>query len=524
MQKCYVIWGLCVSVSLFFMNLNAHAADPITPESYQSAVRGMEGRFAKLYESPPKFFSESTEQYPAIQGDRVFTFLEQLTEFSYDSRDQGDVLWGRVQGSNAERLATEWVATKFRDWSLQDVKIEQFPLTAGSWRPTSMSLTALNEDGTTRLELVSAATAYPSGQTPEKGLVAPIEYVGLGTPADLKKVDLEGKIALLYVRTFNGALLHSGLSAAARIAYTTKAAGIILWMDLPGNAQLATQLFTPNGFIDHIPWTSIGFQDGFYLRQLVEGSEAPPKVNLTVRGIIAEGTSQNLIGVLPGSSDENIVITGHIDGYWGAILDNGTGIASLMELARYYSLQPKESRKRNLVFLVTGDHELNGAGGSYVFAEKHPEIMEKSVLFLQLEHLVAPNTGNSLNLLQTANGTSPLSLFVSNGSSAVIDQFRTIIEDYGLTVSNSVQLNTAGDVDGIQTVPSAGFIQTGHYYHSSDDVLALYQPEDLAHVTKAHAALIDKLMELPAESIGSQREAAAPIYAAEEMQSVLAPW
>ena len=38
-----------------------------------------------------------------------------------------------------------------------------------------------------------------------------------------------------------------GLSAAARIASTTDAAGIILWMDAPGNASYATQIFSPEG-------------------------------------------------------------------------------------------------------------------------------------------------------------------------------------------------------------------------------------------------------------------------------------
>lgn len=431
---------------------------------------------------------------------------------------------GGIQGSDIERKATHWVAAKFEQWSLDDVKIETFPLTTGTWQPSHVSLTALDETGTTLLTMESAATAFPSGQTPGEGLVAPIEYVGLGTPADLQGHDLEGKIALLYVRTFNGALMHSGLAAASRIAYTTKAAGIILWMDLPGNTKYATQLFTPTGFIDHIPWTNVGFQDGFYLRQLSEKNQESAFVRLRVEGKVDSGTSQNLMGVVQGTSDENIIITAHIDGFWGAILDNGTGVAALMELAKHYAGLPDASLKRNLVFLVTGDHELEGAGGSRVFTETHPELIDSTVLVIQLEHLLAPNTGNSLNLLQVANGTSPLSLFVSNGSEAVIEEFRSVIEEYGLTVSNNIQLNTAGDVDGITQVPSAGFIQTGYYYHSSDDVLSLYRPNELAHITKAHAALIDRLDAWPSQSFGKQLEVTEPIYNSEALRAVLAPW
>ena len=247
-------------------------------------------------------------------------------------------------------------------------------------------------------------------------------------------------------------------------------------------------------------------------------------MNLTSCGEIKSGTSQNLKGIVPGTSEENWVITAHIDGFWSAILDNGTGVAALMELARYYAALPRSSRKRNLVFLVTGDHELFGAGGSRGFVKMHPQIMERSLLFLQLEHLLSPNTSNSMNLVQSANSTSPLSLFVSNGSPHVIHQFRDVIEEYGLVVSDNVQLNTAGDVDGIVNVPSAGLIQTGHYYHNSDDVMNLYQPTELAHIAKAHAALVDRFDKLPKSSIGIQKQENQPIYNSPEMLQIMSPW
>jgi hypothetical protein len=350
----------------------------------------------------------------------------------------------------------------------------------------------------------------------------------MGSPAELRGRDLAGKIALLYVRVFNGVLMHSGHAAAQRIQ-DSGAAGLILWLDLPGNARHATQLFTADGWIDRIPWVSVGFHDGLYLRKLIEAADPddPPQARLTVNGELhTEGTSQNLIGVLPGASDENLILTAHIDGYWNAVLDNGMGVASLMALARHYAEVPRERRPRNLVFLVTGDHELEGAGGSAVFQASHPDLISRSVLALQLEHLVAPGVSNFMNTLQSTNGSSPLLLFVSNGSPAVLDVFRDAVSRYKLVVNDNVSLGTAGDVDGLTQVPSAGFIQTGYLYHSEIDSLEWYSPGELEFVTRAHAYIVDRLNALPASEIRTpgDEEVLPPIYASPEFGVLMSPW
>ena len=116
----------------------------------------------------------------------------------------------------------------------------------------------------------TTTTPYPSGVTSDEGILAPLQYVGLGTIADLRGRDLSGKIILIHVRAFEDVLYHSGLESAKRIAKTTGAAGMILWMDLPGNEKYATQLFDGHKWIDQIPWVTIGYEDGLYLRKLIE--------------------------------------------------------------------------------------------------------------------------------------------------------------------------------------------------------------------------------------------------------------
>lgn len=508
--------------------LGRFSINVLEPGEFQQAVNGFKSIYSvPLFERIPRF-TNVPEDYPDIAGENVFNYVKDLTAFAQQSKQDGNVLWGRIQGSKYEREATEYVAEKFKQWGLQDVRLESFPLSAGAWLPSAVSLETLDSKGNRLERLISAMTAYPSGETPKEGLVAPIEYVGLGSVAELRGKDLEGKIALLYVRVFDGVLMHSGLAAAARIAATTDAAGIILWMDAPGNASYATQIFSPTGgWIDNMPWTNVGFEDGLYLRQLIEDNpDQLPEVRLTVNGKLEEeGTSQNLVGILPGATDENLIITAHIDGFFNAILDNSSGVASLMELARYYSQIPQSERRRNLVFMVAGDHELEGAGGSAVFETMNPELVENSVLALQLEHTVGPNMGNFLNTAKQANGSSPLMLFISNGSDSVRTIFKDAINRYDLTVNNDVNLFAAGDVEGLSKVASTGLIQTGYLYHSDYDSLDWYTPESFENVTRAHAYVIDRLNKLSAQDIGGVPEEPLPtVYYSPEFPVLMSPW
>lgn len=130
---------------------------------------------------------EAAKPYGSIDGDRIPQYLTELTRFSLQSKDDGNVLWGRLAGSVYERRATEYVSSELEKWGLQNVRIEEFPLTGGDWRPTSVSLKVAGiNPGDAMPSLATAATAYPSGTTSSDGLSASLEYVGLGAPAGLR--------------------------------------------------------------------------------------------------------------------------------------------------------------------------------------------------------------------------------------------------------------------------------------------------------------------------------------------------
>ena len=108
----------------------------------------------------------------------------------------------------------------------------------------------------------------------------------------------------------------------------------------------------------------------------------PLKANLNVRGNANTEviTSSNIVGILPGSSrpDETVIYTGHWDHlgiglpdangdriYNGAI-DNGTGIAHLIEQARAFASGPRP--QRSVVFMAVTAEEKGLLGSEYYAA------------------------------------------------------------------------------------------------------------------------------------------------------------
>jgi Zn-dependent M28 family amino/carboxypeptidase len=96
--------------------------------------------------------------------------------------------------------------------------------------------------------------------------------------------------------------------------------------------------------------------------------------------------SENVIGILPGASKEAIVVSAHLDhlGIGGAIdgdkiyngaMDNASGIASVIELAKVLA---KQKLKRTVVFLAATGEE-GGLMGSKHFAN-HPTVAAADIV------------------------------------------------------------------------------------------------------------------------------------------------
>jgi len=441
----------------------------------------------------------SEDPYTDITGDEIHGYLRDLTEFSNQSRAAGDVLWVRVQGTVYERRASEYIAERFDEWGLENVVLEDFPCHAPQWNPTEISLTVIGGSSpgapTEDYSFATAMTGFQAAVTPGEGITAPVVYIGLGSPADLFGRDLRGRIALIHSKVFEGVHLHSARRVVSRLVEEGDALGVIVWLDLPQNGRYAARC---GDDAHEIPWVTIGDWDGTYLRKVIEhsGPNHPPMVRLVVNGTMdSYRTSQNVLAELPGTGDEWVIVTAHVDGYWNATLDNGSGLAGMLALARHYAQKPRSERQRNMLFLAAGDHEVPGAGGTIHFAKHHADILEKTAVVYQLEHISSILESEELAAFSLTNTENPRGIMVTNMSPLLLDLFIEAADRYGVVQPVGTYPNYWGDVVGFMGtgVTAVGWIEANYFYHSELDGLHVVTPQGLERITRAYAWIMDEV-------------------------------
>ena len=75
------------------------------------------------------------QQYGRIDGDHLRSIVNDITAVSRKSRDDGELIWGRVAGTKYDDMVECLVESKFKQIGLQDVHRQYFDLPP-QWFPT----------------------------------------------------------------------------------------------------------------------------------------------------------------------------------------------------------------------------------------------------------------------------------------------------------------------------------------------------------------------------------------------------
>jgi hypothetical protein len=433
--------------------------------------------------------------YSAISGDEIYQWLSELTQFAEQSREDGNIMWGRIMGTPYERRAAEWTRDKLNQFGLQHVKLDSIPLRP-QWSPTKVELSVIggSSQGAPKADYYfeSAMAGFASVQTSAVGIEAPLIYVGLGTKADLMGRDLKGKIVLVHGRVWGDGVTDTSAPAVARIAMDNGALATITMIDRPGNGKFLNR----GGRV--LPHMNLGFIDGTYLRKIIENSppDNPPIVKMVLNTEYKQGLSTSVVsGTIPGISDETILVQAHLDGYWRAINDNGNGVASVLALTKYYAALPIEQRPRNLQILISGGHEDGSIGSSY-FTQTYKELLSNTVFALELEHVASKTINETVSYhWEMTNTESPVGIFVVDQSPVIIAAFRDAAEKFGINVNQTHLPFYWGDIIGIMPsgVNAGGWVGGSFFFHNSLDSLDAVSPRSLRRITAASAMVIDRI-------------------------------
>lgn len=452
--------------------------------------------------------------YAAIEGARIKLYMNELIAISRRSRSRDELFWGRIAGTQSDRETQEWLVAKFRALGLEDVRLQPFDMPP-HWNPTSWDISVTSAGKTTPLKTarpVMWAAAAPAG-----GLELEPVWVGLGTAADFLGRDVRGKAVLIHSTPTPGMRSHSAVwNGAMRRAEANGAAAVVLVFGMPGN--VSSQLIANAGL--KVPLFSIGLGDGTVVRELLEKGEQPT-IRLQLQVEMATGRRTTSVwGVLPGATDEDIVLIAHTDGYYDGALDNASGVAAMVALAEYFSKIPAAKRRRTLKFVGVPAHHTGqgappnlpqpvGSPGTRWMHDNRGTFFSKTALIINCEHLSQTQTYLSAAGMVRSNTVSARRWFVS-GSDRFKQLVVEIFDRYGVATYEFPERTPGGELSRVYADAPSVHVIDHIFYHTDMDVADLVPASGLESVTRAYATLIDEVnridrMDLLAAENGATR-------------------
>ena len=309
----------------------------------------------------------------ALKDDTAWDILESLTT----------EVGPRLAGSEAEARGRDWGAAKFKSMGFKNVAVEMFELPY--WSRISESAEIVSPFA----QPLTITALGNSVATPEGGVTG--EVMRFETMADLARAPmegLEGKIVFVdepMMRTQDGSGYGAAVAkrslAAIEAGKRNAAAALIRSVGTSSHRFPHTGVMRYGELPNKVAIAALSSPDADQLARALERADGPVSVNLNIQVETRPSSpSGNVIGEIPGRTDELIVIGGHLDSWdlgTGAI-DDGAGIAITMAAAKLIDDLPGKP-KRTIRVVMWGAEEV-GLHGARAYAEAHKDELDRHML------------------------------------------------------------------------------------------------------------------------------------------------
>ena len=446
----------------------------------------------------PAPLPDAERAYARINGASMKALVDEIVAISRKSRDDGNKYWGRIAGTKYEAMTADLLEAKFRKLGMVDINRPEFALPP-QWFPISWDVSA--SGGGQTLTFSSLLPALGSAPTPPTGLDVDAVWVGLGTAADFAGRDVRGKAVVIHTMLSPGQMGQSALfessfkraneaGAAAILAIWGYYDNMAAWQGLNGG-------FNSPGFP---PGFFLGFEDGRKLRNLI--GAGPVKLKLRLQTELRPNLkSVSIYATLPGTTDENILVMAHMDGWFDAALDNASGLSTMLTLAEHFAQIPKEKRRRNMIFIGTAGHHVGSPNAIYL-RDKRADLLAKTALMINCEHVSAAQTINWDTRLRRSTAVSARRWNV-NGSPKLTDLVLSAYETFGVGVVGDMDPTATGEMGAIfKLTPSLQLIRSPENKHTDADIPEYVPAAGLEAVGRAYAKIIDEANKLDIKTLG----------------------
>lgn len=305
---------------------------------------------------------------------RIFSWIEELYSLGV-----------RRPGSEVDARAEEWCRERFVELRLDDVRFEDVPLLA--WGPRSWSLHVNGEElpcfplpysepGVVEAELADLEDS--SGRIAAEHLE--LNRIPMTIEAGManRVVDPDGEFDELVHTVPFGPRIQEVLEPAIEAG----AAGYVGM--LTGVPWDTCEYYVPYDAVPRpIPGVWVSASTARRIDEL--RARGPVTARIEVDAVREERTTRNVLGTLPGATDEWVVVGCHHDGPWASAVEDAGGVGLVLAQAAYWLQVPVAERPHNMLFLLGCGHMAEGAG-TQAFLRDHADLLDDIVLEVHLEH------------------------------------------------------------------------------------------------------------------------------------------
>jgi hypothetical protein len=432
------------------------------------------------------------ETAPAIEAAMVPSASQlHAWQLSIDQFDGGF----RPTASPAHEAYIAWLAAQLVALGVSDVHAE--PYTFTRWTPTTWSLTLLG--GPSPGPIALAGYVPYSGTTPTGGLVAPLAY--LPAPASLATLDpaqlreraaaslsaiggVFGRIVVFDVPSLElplSALTGPQLYANGGLAPTTPvnrlalsamlyvpavldalaaagAVGAVGVLDAPEPEARSTYAPFFGTTVPNLPAVYVDRATGARLLATLGETGPVQLARLELAATLDQATSENVVGVIPGASGEEILLSSHTDGP-NSLEDNGP--VGILGLASYFLQVPEAQRPRTIRIVLTGGHFVGSRGILDYVATHAGDLAARALAVIELEHLGALEWAEVSPGVMAATGEVEPELVYSWPNAPLVDASLAFARDQPRSVVAGPPI--IGEGQNFRIVPLVQFLTAPSY-------------------------------------------------------------
>ena len=386
----------------------------------------------------------------------------------------------RLAGSEAEARARDWAVAKFKTLGFKNVRIEPFSVDYWERHVESAEIVSPFPQKLHITTLGGSVATKPGGVT---GQI--VRFASLKALIDAPMAGLAGKIVFVdeyMTRTQDGSgygvAVRKRSGAANEAGKRGAIAALIRSVGTDQHRFPHTGQMNYAKQIPKVPIAALSAPDADQLQRALLQGEVEVKLSLEVESL-GPRQSGNVIGEIPGETDEIVIIGGHLDSWdlgTGAV-DDGAGIGITLGAAAMI-LDLKRKPQRTIRVVMFGSEEV-GLVGAKAYAEAYKTELDKHVIGAESDF-----GGGKIWRFDTRFGKDKLHFAAA---------IQAVLGPLGIALGDN-SASGGPDMGPMRALgmPVATLKQNGWDYfdlhHTANDTFDKIKPEDIAQNVAAYAA------------------------------------